>query len=532
MPKHAEPDLEPGLWLRARARVRLIALLLCGIGFGISLAQAEPLRLSIPPETFAESTAPAASSVQALSVEDAVTMALEHNRGLRAERLRPAIQGTFEAQERARFDPVLFADFERTREQSVRQFEEIQVQETFRSDRDRAEAGLRQTLPTGTDLTVSVRTGRSDSTRTEEQFSSRAGISLTQALLRGGRIESNLVSLRQAALDVTASEYEVRGFIEGLVADVEAVYWDVILADEEIRILEDALQVAERQLEETRARIRAGDRPETEEINARAEVALRRQGLIDARTARLRNQDRLTRLIRPPGSDWDRPLRATSPPVPEALLLEPVEVYVALGRDYRSDINETRLRLQRNDLDVIQTRNGLLPRLDFFLTLGTSGFADSFSDTIRGRDGDGYDLRAGLSFELPLGQRAADAQFRRARLTREQTRELQHNLEQLAVQDIRAAWFEVDRARAQIAAREDTVALQQELLRVAEIRFRIGDGTSLAVAQAQRDLLESQRSRLAATILYRQSRTDLLRQSGTLLLHRGIDTPGLEPLAP
>ena len=502
------------------------AALLIALALLSATIPAEPLRLSIPPE---KAPSPVTGSIP-LSLEDAVAMALENNRGLRAERLRPAIQGTFEAQERARFDPVAFADLEVARDRSVRQFQEIQVQETFRSEGERAEAGLRQSLPTGTEITLSLRGNRAESSRASEQFTGRAGLSLTQALLRGGRIESNLVRLRQAGLDVTASEYELRGFIEILVADVESAYWELVLAAEEIGILEEALRVAQRQLEETRGRIRAGDRPETEAIGAGAEVALRRQGLIDAHSALARSQDRLSRLLRAHGSDWDQGFHATSAAAPGAYELEPLALYVELGRDYRSDLNETRLRLQRNDLEVIQTRNGLLPQLDFFLTLGGSGFADSFSAAVRGSQGDGYDLAAGLRFELPLGNRAAKAGFSRARLTRAQTREVMHNLEQIAIQDIRGAWFDADQARAQVEAREETLALQDELLRVAEVRFRVGAGTGLEVALAQRDLLESRLSLLTAKIRYRQARTDLLRQSGTLLLHRGIETPGQEPL--
>ncbi|WP_418081367.1 TolC family protein [Thioalkalivibrio nitratireducens] len=514
-----------------RLRVGACALLLCTALLAVSAAHAQGLRLDIPPnDRVATETAITPGPAAALSLEDAVAMALQNAPGLRAERLAPLIQGTFEAQERAVFDPTLFAEVELARDRSVRQFQEIQVQEAFRSERERSEAGLRQTLPTGTELTLSLRSTRTESSRAREQYTGRAGISLTQALLRGGRIESNLVRLRQAALDVTASEFELRGFIERLVADVEAAYWDAVLAAEDIAIYEEALDVAERQLRETRARIRAGDRPETEEIGARAEAALRRQGLIDARTALARAQDRLARLVRAETADWEQRFDLTSPPAPQEYVLEPVADYIALGLLYRPDLNETRLRIQRGELEIVQTRNGLLPRLDFFLTLGASGFAESFSASLRGDQGDGYDLVGGLRFELPLGSRAADAAFSRARLTREQTRAALDSLERLAIQDIRANWLEADRARAQVHAREETVALQRELLRVEEVRFRVGTGTALAVAQAQRDLLESELSLREVTVRFRQASTELLQQSGALLLHRGIDSPGQDPV--
>ena len=508
-----------------------LAILLFGLLLAASSAAAQGLRLGIPANDGLPpgTTSNVSTQTVDLSLEDAVALALQHTPGLRAERLAPLIQGTFEAQERAVFDPVLFGEVELARDRSIRQFQEIQVQEAFRSERERAELGLRQTLPTGTELTLSLRNTRAESSRAPEQYTGRAGISLTQALLRGGRIDSNLVRLRQAGLDVTASEFQLRGFIERLVADVEAAYWDAVLAAEEIAIFDEALGVAERQLRETQARIRAGDRPETEEVGALAEVALRRQGLIDARTAFERAQDRLARLVRRDTADWEQRFRTTSTPVPQAYALEPVADYIALGRLHRADLSEAQLRIQRGELDIIRTRNGLLPRLDFFLTLGASGYAETFSASLRGEQGDGYDLVGGLRFELPLGNRAADAEFRRARLTREQSREALDNLERLAIQDIRGSWLDADRARAQVRAREETVALQRELLRVAEIRYRVGTGTALAVAQAQRDLLESELSLREATVRFRQASTDLLLQSGTLLLHRAIESPGLEP---
>ncbi|WP_018873554.1 TolC family protein [Thioalkalivibrio sp. ALJ16] len=488
------------------------------------------LRLTLSAEELLEQRTFARNQVaeESLSLEEAVARALEGNRGLRAERLQTAIEGTFEAQERSVFDPALFAEFDVFRDREEREFEGF-TQDSFFSER-RGQAGLQQSLPTGTDLTLSVRSSRVNSSfQNQIEYTTRAGLSLTQALLRGGRIESNLVRLRQASLDVEASEYEVRGFVEQLITDVEGRYWDLVLADAQIAIFEEALAVARAQLDQTERRIRAGDRPETEAVSARAEVALRRQGLIDARADRARAQDALARLLQADnGGLWDTRLEARSEPELERYALEPLDAYVALARDHRADLNETRLRVQRNQLEVVRTRNGLLPRLDFFVTLGQSGYADSFSRTWRDRQGDGYDLAAGLRFEMPIGNRAAEAEHTRARLTRQQIQETLANLEQLAIEDVRATWFDAARVREQIQAQKETVELQEELLRVEQTRFRVGAGTALAVAQAQRDLLES-RLRLTETVVrFRQLSTELLNASGTLLLHRGIDAPGAE----
>lgn len=464
-----------------------------------------------------------------LSVENAVYLALQRNRALSVEQLRPLIAGTFEATERAVFDPVLFAEASTGREQVVRQLEEIEQVDLITSERDSLEGGVVQRFPTGTEVELSLRSVRTDSSRIDQQqFSGRAGVTLTQALLRGARIESNLARLRQVELDTLASEYELRGFAEALVADVERAYWDYVLAERRTGIFAEALAVAEQQLSETRSRISVGQRPETEETAALAEVALRRQGLIDARAQKASARMRLLQLVNPSGGHWTTGIELEESPVAADVRPDPVDLHVQLARQLRPELNEARIRARRGELEVIRTRQGLLPRLDLFITLGESGYADAFGRAWRDVDGPGYDYSVGLRFELPFGNRAARAEAQRARLTRQQALEAVGNLAQLTALDVQTAWLEAERTREQINATRVTRELQEEVLRAEQARFRVGTGTALALAQAQRDLLESQLDEVEAIIRHRQALTDLHRQSGTLLMRRGISVPGDE----
>ncbi|WP_234982751.1 TolC family protein [Ectothiorhodosinus mongolicus] len=494
-----------------------------GLALGLTLA------MGIAPSLSDEwGQTPSVSSL-ALSVEDAVFMALERNRALAVEMLQPQITGTFAAIERAAFDPVIFGELRVGETEELRQFDQAALEQTFvRSERDELQLGLRQTLPTGTELELVFRTQRSDSSlpRIDEQFSARGGLSLTQALLQGAGLGTNLARLRQARLDTEASEYEFRGFVENLVADVEATYWDYVLASERVRIFEQALEVASQQLTETRQRIAVGQRPETEETSALAEEALRLQGLINARAERARARMRLLQLVNATDMGWETPITPLDEAQGELPSIEPVDAYLALAAELRPALNEARLRVARGDLEVVRTRNGLLPRLDLFITLGQSGYADSFSQAWRETDGPGYDYSVGLRLEVPIGNRAARAEASRARLSREQAQEALGNLEQLSALDVQQAWLEAQRTREQIRATRLTRELQAEVLRTEQVRFRVGSGTALAVSRAERDLLESQLDEVEAVIRYRQAVIELYRQSGSLLLHRGIDAPG------
>ncbi|MDT0634577.1 TolC family protein [Spectribacter hydrogenoxidans] len=487
----------------------------------------EPDNTVAPPETV---DAPVTGPLE-LSVEEAVALALQANPELLAERQNPIIAGTFADVERARFDPSVFASASIGAEVSQQQFANTNENLLIERDTKSAAVGLRQYLPTGTDIELSVSQDKFESNRAPTQAGARVGLTLTQALLRGAGIGTNLVALRQARTDVAASAYQLRGFVATLVAEVERTYWQYLGARERIRILESSLELAQRQVEQARQRIDAGTVARTELAAVKAEVARRRQALIDGRAEAERLKASLLRQINPPGrGDGEREIRLASEveftPGEDPVASEHIDL--ALAR--RPEINEARLLLARNELQVVATRNGLLPRLDLFVTLGQTGFSDSFGEAYSQVDsGDTYDLSAALEFEYPLGNRAAEAEDLRARREVAQAEASLANLGRLISAEVRNAVIEARRAAAQIDATAATLALQEETLEAEQARFEVGRSTSLLVAQAQRDLLAAQLDRADAFLAYRQALIDLYRLDGSLLIRRLIDAPGEKP---
>ncbi|ROO29458.1 transporter [Salinisphaera orenii MK-B5] len=508
----------------SRRIAALAGLLLATSAASLTAAAVEADNLVLPPEL----TEVGARGTLDLSVEEAVALAIQHNASLRAERQQPIIAGTFAAVERAVFDPSVFATVERSREVTERVSEDIQQNFDVRSEQETARAGLRQTLPTGTELEISLEQDLSESNRSPRQAGTRAGLSITQALLRGFGIDTNLVALRQARADVQASAYELRGFVTSLVADVESTYWDYLGARRRIDILENALEVARRQSREARARIEAGTVAEVEEAAFAAEAARRRQDLIDGRAEARRLRTRLLQLISVPGrTRFERAIEPTTPVATEAAPLDTAGEYVDLARRRRPEINQARLELARNELEVVATRNGLLPRLDLFVTLGQTGFGENYGrayDTLDNRNT--YDLSGALEFEYPLGNRAARARDRRARAGRRQAEASLENLAGVIESDVRYALIEADRAAAQIEASAVTVRERERTLEAERARFEVGRSTALLVAQAQRDLLTARLDRIDAFIGYRQALIELYVADGTLLTRRLIEAPG------
>jgi outer membrane protein len=393
-------------------------------------------------------------------------------------------------------------------------------------------AGLSKFFATGTKVALEGTTRLDDSSADADPYAAtRGGVSVVQSLLKGAGESVNLASLRQARLDTRSTEYQLRGFAEALAARIENTYWAYALAQRQIDIYTDSLKLAEQQLAETRARIAVGKTAELELSAAEAEVASRQTGLINARSELDKTRIRFQNLLNPNGANaYLRDIALLDPLAMPRDPLDDVSNHVAVAMRMRPDLNETRLAIQRGDLEVVKTRNGLLPRLDLFVRLGSSGYADSFQPSARRVNGDFTDASAGLEFAYALGNNSAKAQHQRAALSREQDSEILANMQQLAEMDVRSAYVEIVRAREEAEATAVLVKRREETARSETEKFRVGKSTSLSVAQTQRDLLASQIQQAEAIVNCLQSFSDLYLSEGSLLERRGIEAPGREPV--
>jgi outer membrane protein len=467
-----------------------------------------------------------------ITITEAILLCLENNRSLVVQRLNPAIQQTAEEQERAVFDPAINADVSAGRVKGERLARSGSETEDFTTDTAEGIISLEQYFPTGTTVALEAGSAMNDSSLYDSRFyDSRLGMTVTQALLRGFGTDVNLARLRQARLDTRMSEYELRGFTESLVAEVERTYWDYALARRQIEIVEESLKVARQQLNETRELIDVGRLAKSELAAVQAEVAAQEQALIEARANKESIRLQLLRLLNPAGPGiWQRELDLIHQPTLPEIKLEDVELYVAVSMRMRPILNEARLEILHGDLELVKTKNGLLPLMDLFITLGKSGYADSFGESVSNIKKDNYDALAGIKFNYPVFNRDAEALHRRAQLTQEQAQKSLENLSQLVEVDVRTAYIEVNRTKQQIAASSATRMFNEEKLRTETEKLRVGKSTSFLVAQAQRDLLVSRIAEVQALANYLKALIDLYRQDGSLLERRRISAPGREPV--
>lgn len=458
-------------------------------------------------------------------IQDSILKALENNPVVAIQRLEPQKAMTAVEEKRSAFDPSVSLSASKSKAKTEAQLGTRPEPIELTTERSMMSLGVTEALPTGTTLGLNADMNGSVSSLYTDQSSGSIKISLTQSLLQGFGTGANLASLRKAKIDVEISLAELKAVAENLVASVEKAYWSLYLAKEEISIKKESLSLAEKQLNESVERVSVGKLAEIELAAVNAEVASRREALIEAQGSYEKARLQFLYLLNPQGGGmWSMtPVATDKPFVPEDAM-DAVTVHEELGLKYRADLQQARLSMEQGELDVQQTKNGLLPRLDFFLTYGKSTYAESFSDAKPDVSSPYSSLSSGLTFTMPISNRSAKAKYAKAVKSRAQMEMSLKNMERLVELDVRSAYIEALKSRQLIEATRVTRELQQKNMDAELEKFRVGKSTNILVLQAQRDFTAGKLGEAEAMVGYLNALINLYQMQGTLLERRGIES--------
>ncbi len=472
--------------------------------------------------------APAAQPTSlALTRDGAILTALGRNRSLAVAQFEPRVAATYVPDARAAFDPNLLATVSYGRD--VHPSSQTSLTPVVNEDRDRvvsrefqSDLSVSEFLPTGTEVFLSGGFSRSRSS-SDWDYEGSWSVGVNQSLLRGLGPDANLVSLRQARNNEAKSRHELRSFVLDLVYQVENAYWELVLATETLKIREFSVQLAKDQLGLNQDLIVVGKLSADAIVSAEAELASRKADLVDARANVKGRTIDLIRLLNPEGqSQWKLTFTALDPPETERVDLRP-EISAGLAALYRPELAQSRLDLANRDLEVLRTRNGLLPKLDAFASYGRLSSGASGSDASSHLDDPMFDYyQVGLSLDVSPLNRGERASHRRARFEQGQAEAAIENLEQIIEAQVRRAVIEVEKQWERIAATKQAVKSRQEELKVEESRFMVGKSTNLDVSQVHRDLIQAQLDEVTARARYIQAITSLYLAEGTLLSRRRV----------
>lgn len=472
-----------------------------------------------------------------MTLLDTIFQTLSSNQSLRMERLRPEISHTGIEGAEGAFDTVVQGSvgYGSSRRSTLgpepksgpdNRDRDIAVSRNLNYD---VSVGGR--LPEGTDYSLSFSGSQSSSNSSERFYGNGLNLNITQNLLRGAGSDVNLISIWTAQNNFVISLYQLQNTLINLVTDVQIAYWQIYLAYESLDIRLKGYQVAREQRERTEEFVRVGRSAPLDALAAQAEEASRVSDIINAISNLKQRQLTLLRLINPENlsTGWRSLVRPNETPVLPTEKLVPEE-RVRLARYYRPDLRQAQIDLANGELEVHRTANGMLPVLDFYISLGLAGSGDTWGEsTNRVRDLDYRSYQFGLQFSYPLQNRQARASHRRAQFQRALSEEAIRNYCQIIDVEVRTAILEIERTSRLIYSTKVTEELRRRQLDAETEKFRVGRSTQIEVSQAQRDYVQSQLDRVSAEVANIIAYLELYRVEGTALQRKGIQPIHITP---
>jgi len=503
---------------------------------------------------FASAALTAADSASLnLSLEEATRRALERNTTLAVEResTQQAALGILSA--RGSYDVLWTADFgwRKHTDPINSAFSGAPAGELApKNESITGSTALTQLLPTGGTASFSSGWGRATTdgafTVLSPSYSTNLGVALRQPLLRDLMIDPAREAIRVAAANRDASDARLSRVVSDTVTQVDAAYWSLVAARRNVVSIQSAVDLAERQLSDTKERVEAGTLGETEIAQPTAERE-RRKGdlaLSRQRVAEAENTLKLLVLGDPSDPSWSSELVPTDDPESE---MRPATVDealpVALSR--RPEIAEAKARRTGAEVEVEARRSDVLPRLDLVAGYQRRGLAGQLNPNAIGlndqpivlppqlegswgrsygtiRENDFPDASVGVSFSVPIGNHTARANLAIAKSVMTQTAVGVSAAEQQVQAEVRNAVFALESARQRIeAARAGRVAAETQLY-AEQQRFEVGLSTNFLVLTRQNDLTNARVTETSALTDYRKADTELARATGVLLEQRRV----------
>jgi len=387
-----------------------------------------------------------------ISLRQAIVSAVEQNLTVQLARLEPAISEQQALAAQAAFDWVFFADYRWANIDSP------QATGPFAAGADATvreshayTTGLRKPLTTGgafrafqgqtyvNDSSPGVSLSPDPSNQVE------IGVELVQPLLRNFGSEVALSEVRLSQNAERDSIYRLKGNLNDIVTLTERAYWDLVLAERNLRIQQRLLErgIETRDVLESR---RSFDVKPAEFSDAVANVQRREGNVIRAINSLRQASDRLKVLI----NDPELTIGTETLLIPADTALDQPITYALLDAittalAHRPELQRAILAIDDSSIRIAVAENGRLPMLDFAVQAAFRGLdesvGDAYSDALSARY---VDYILSLNFEQPVGNRAAEAEYRARQLERQRATVGYRRAVQQIVLDVKTAMRNVD----------------------------------------------------------------------------------------
>jgi len=395
---------------------------------------------------------------------------------------------------------------------------------------------------------------------------SNLDLNVTQPLLNGFGLAVNNRTIRIAKNNIRAADYVFRQQLTNTVANIVALYWNLVAASSTVNVQTQAVAVAQKLYDDNKKQVEIGTLAPIEIVRAEAQLATAQQALVAARSVQMQLETVMKSALSRNGlastSVIDAKLILTDPiRIPDIEQVQPIQDLMAMALDNRPDLAQSRIQIDNAQIALTGTRTALLPTLSLVgdvrnnalagpqnLLSGPCGtntalcvpgpegiltqpspIADPFFvggygavlGQIFSRNFPTYSI--GFNLNIPLRNRTAQANYATASVNLRQNQlQVQRQINQIRV-DVQNALIALQQARTQYQAAVKTRILQEQTIDADQKKLALGATTVYQLIQDQRDLTTAAGNEVNAQNAYMAARNLLDVATGLVLESNNVE---------
>jgi len=453
-----------------------------------------------------------------LSREYAIKMAVLKNIDLRVESLNSQMAETDVARSRSIYDTILSVS-------STGGVSYIPGSPFFQTTNSTSSIGLTRYLPTGGSVVASTQTGYTNA-ETEpigvgstSEWQSSAGVTISHPLLKNAGRETMELSITLAANTLQDSLERLRSVNTDTVAAVISSYNRLYSLRKNLESRVAALQTAQDFLEALKKRKKQGALQRLEIANTEYAITQRRKDLVDAER-NVRDQEAALRYLI--GMETKARLILLDAPSREEPK-ESEEQALKSALELRSELKQLRLTLKSSQLQERVSKHQTLPDLSLTASGGFSGVGPDFGNSYRQiGDRPSRFWSAGLQFTAPLGNTAAENDYRKSKIRTEQVQQQIKALSWRIRNDVESDMRALISARLQIQTADRSLQYAEQRLEEYRKNNGLGTVTVQDVLNAENDLTNARNAQMDALEAFSNAVIKLWKDSGVLLDRQGV----------
>jgi len=382
-------------------------------------------------------------------------------------------------------------------------------------------------------------------------------LSISQNLLNGFGLAVNKRAYHQAQNNLKVGDLTVKTQAIATVAGVVNLYWDLVTFNDELKVSQQTLQLNTQLYQDNQKRADLGAVAPIDIIQAEADMKAAQQDVVQRESQVLQQEMILKSYITRGG--LDNPAVAVARIIPTDHIDVPAQEAVIPWQDlvaeaiaHRPEIEQNQISLENSRLDLLGTKNALLPTLSVSAAFANSGQAGSVNSLgvvpiigsnqqitgyrpLAASDVNSFLLggygtalsqvfhrnfpnyNVAFTFTVPIRNRSAQADQITAELNYRQSEIQDHQLHNSIKLAVMNNWTALRNARAAYDTSVVSRKLADETLAGTRRKYELGTSTILDVMIAQRDDTTRRLSEVDALSQLQRARTSMEQSLGKIL---------------